>query len=288
MKRIAAAFLFAGILILVLINAAPLKDAAFGATKDFALNVFPALMPSLLIMMLYINGDIAPRSKRLSPALSAAVLGLMTGAPGSARLLLSSKENGDSNAERYFGFCATLSPMFILSYVSELIGDNRAAVLIFISQLITAISGGIFIALSSTPENARGKFIYQRKPFEETLLSCGRAMMCVLSLMILFSVLIRLIIIYMPLTGAARAISHAFLEIAGGAPELADAGINPRTLTSVMGAAVSFGGVCIFAQTAAFLRPLGVSILKAALLRVIQGALGGAICYLLYPFLCAS
>ncbi len=285
MKRIAAAVIFLGLLILVFINAAELKGAALQASKDFALCVFPALMPSLILMMLYIGFDISPRSKRITPALFAALLGLFTGAPGSSRLLLSAYENSDKKAKAYCGFCATLSPMFILAYISQLVGSSRTGLLIFSVQLLTAICGGIFTSLSYKCVTNKPSYRYTRKPLEEILLSCTRAMLCVLSLMILFSVLIKLADIYLPLGGRMGAYIHAFLEIAGGAPKLAACGLSRRALAGVMGGAVSFGGVCVFIQASAFLSPLGVSLKKAAFLRLSQGVVGGALCYLLYPYI---
>jgi sporulation integral membrane protein YlbJ len=296
-----------------------LKSAQEGLNLFLAV-VLPSLLPFMVCANLFIeSGAAASAGRLLNPlmrplfacpgeAAFALTAGLLAGYPTGARIALDLHEKGligVEDARRTGILASSCGPVFMLGAVGAgLLGNPAAGWLIALSHWIAVIVTGLAFSVGGdrsrsrvhAPETQAAAPMMEAlgasiKKTVETLWAVG-------GYIVLFSVVAGLLkhynILY-PLASAASPLLRLLgLEPAMAQPLLVGMiemtnGCNAAALSAAalanrcaaLAALVSFGGVCIQAQSMLFLSCVGLSAWKFALSKTVQAAAAFVTCRLL-------
>lgn len=245
-------------------------EAVRTACRGWATGVMPALFPYMVISQLLASS--VPGGALTVP------LSMLGGSPAGARLIAQAgfpKER----AQRLAALCTTASPLFILGTLS---GGWR---MLASHWLGAAVAWG-FVGLLQGKGQAKADVMPQPKPqragLPEIIRDAALAMVSVCGCMAFFSVLSALLSRLLPLTPSFSVLMACVLEMAGGCAMIVSLGLPARLSAALLCAAVSFGGLSIFMQNAAFLKPAGVNLRTQLLARIVHAAASFVLCYLFY------
>ncbi len=292
-------------LILMLAFPAATMDAARQGLLLWAQAVLPALLPYLVCcQLLSATGALSRLGTpldRLSRALlccpgeavPVALLAFLGGSPAGARLIALRHGQGAftrAEAERLACLTGTVSPMFLLGTLPMWMRWPGAGVRLVAAHLIGALVAGLAFARclrSDTlpmPRIVRPTRAPGNLSVGDAVSGAAQAMLTVGGCIVLATVAARLLSCAWPgMPPGVAAGAHALLEMAGGSAALIALPLSPRALLALVSAAVSFGGLSILAQNAAFLAPLGVraSVLLSA--RLLHAGIAAVLAWLLAP-----
>ena len=229
-------------------------EAAGDALGLWPRSVAPVLGPFMACMLMItsrVGGGIVPRI----------ILGWLCGSPGGARLMQTVRPRGKT-ALRCAAFTGTMSPMFLLGTVSGWLQSPEGGRILLVCHLLGALLTGLCLPGKGQADRAAPAPLPLGQALRETALALLAIALC----MMLGAV-------------AARMVSCALqcaLEVTSGARALIQ--LRPALLLPPLCAAISFGGLSLLMQNAAFWQESGVSPLDLCLLRLVHGLLAGALC----------
>lgn len=243
-------------------------EAARAACRQWATGVLPALFPYLVLSRLLLG---AAGGGALTVPLA-----MLAGSPAGARLLAL---GGPSRAsQRRAALCATASPLFLL-------GTLSGGALMLSAHWIGALAAyGFAACFPVRAENAASSASPPAAALPEILADSALAMLPVCGCMVFFSVVTALVEALFPLPPALGAALAAFLEMAGGCARISALALPSRLTRALLCAAVSFGGLSVFMQNAAYLRRAGADLRIQFAAKVVHAVVAFGVCWQGEPF----
>lgn len=298
--RLPLCFLFCGILLWFLWDAAAIRSAVTEALLLCATSVIPAMFPFLVVSNLLIMlglGDL------LSPAFAAVMSRLfrLPGAAGSALLLgltggypIGAKTAADlyrsgrltrEETQRLLTFCNNANPAFFLSVLGAGVFHSvRVGLYLWLIHLLSALLSGWFLCRNRTG-SSRIQCPPIRKansdPFSVLWVSAvGSALQGILSIcafVVIFYVLTRPLASLPGLWGSA---ATGILELFSLMPRLSNDSANLILVSALSG----WGGLSVLCQTASMLAGTGLSISSCIKGKLLQGLFSALFAALLILF----
>ena len=296
MKRIV--FILCAFMCALLIAFNPTATAA--AKEGFALwrdAVLPALLPFFICASIMRETGLL-NARGIIPMF---LLAFISGAPSGARLCASFDAYPPTQRTFLAAALNTISPMFICgAFAAAMMNMPAIAWPILISQLAVSAIFTFIIVKRCNPPHSTVTQPAESTPANLLVRGVSDSMVSLLSIcgtIVFFMVIIRLLehirimdIIALPLRALcsllrlneeiADVLLTGTLEITAGSSKLAQAGINARITCGAGAYLFSFGGLCVMAQSAMFMR---IEIKRYLGLKFIQGLLAGALAYLIFP-----
>ncbi len=264
------------------------KGYAYAITdgiKLWAACVLPALFPyffaTTVLSSLSVTGKFA---KKLSPLTEklfnasglmgyAFSLSATSGYPVGAKTVADLKKSGlisETEAVRASTFCSSPSPMFLIASVGSItFNDRKFGVCLFISNLLAAVTTGIFFSFykrKDAPTRETLTFKRADNVLYNGVYSAVISILVVGGLIALFSVITAILTDFnalKPITAfiglftddesVKNGIAAGLLECTGGLKILSSAK-NAVKVLPVAAALSGFGGCCVLAQSAAYLK----------------------------------
>ncbi len=283
----------------------------------FLTVVLPSLLPFMVCAQLFIeSGAASAAGKALNrlmrplfacPGESAFALtaGLLAGYPTGARLALDLYEQGlisKQDAARTGLLASSCGPVFMLGAVGAGLLQNPAAGwLILISHITAVLLTGVLFSIGGNrtagsvvqPPSAMGRPMMEA--FGEAVKKTVFTLWTVGGYIVLFSVLSALLKRYNLLVPAASALAPVLkllgleqslaaplaigaIEMTNGCNAVAAAQATLANRCAAMAVLVSFGGLCIQAQSMLFLSGAGLSFGRFLLMKTAQAAIAFAAC----------
>ena len=240
-------------------------EAAGDALGLWPRSVAPVLGPFMACMLMItsrVGGGIVPRI----------ILGWLCGSPGGARLMQTVRPRGKT-ALRCAAFTGTMSPMFLLGTVSGWLQSPEGGRILLVCHLLGALLTGLCLPGKGQADRAAPAPLPLGQALRETALALLAIALC----MMLGAVAARMVSCALPnLPQAVSCVLQCALEVTSGARALIQ--LRPALLLPPLCAAISFGGLSLLMQNAAFWQESGVSPLDLCLLRLVHGLLAGALC----------
>lgn len=265
MRRLTAA-LFGALCGAMLAFPQQAAQAALDALTLWARSVAPVLFPFMLCAVM-----ISSRIRAGGAQLTA--LAWLCGSPGGARLITPLAPQG-ARALRCAAMTGTMSPLFLVGTVGAWLQSGAAGWRVLGCHLGGAWLAGLCFGRGKEPPAAPAPV-----PLGRAMTDCATALLSVAGCMALGSVAAAMGACALPRLPAGAAVAlRCALEVTGGVHALAETALPLRV--PLICAAVSFGGLSILLQNAAYWRTCGVSLGRLALLRLLHAAIAFCLCLL--------
>lgn len=264
-------------------------------------TVIPSLYAMMIVSGLIIKSGLLKKISRYTGSIGRVLFGMngeeaavflfsmVAGYPVGARMigeLYVSGRIGRRRAELLCGLCFGAGPAFVFGCISRQLYGSEA---VGRTILISTAAANILLALMMSPYLRRSCVMLPAKENTENrqsifvgcTISAGRAMAEVCFMIMAFAVIAGMLGdagifgLFGRYGGAARAVLD--VTAVGGFPR------GDYTLLPLICGLVSFGGVCVAAQTAA-VNSGSLSVAPMLIIRVISGAASYGICRLIMPF----
>lgn len=296
--------------------------AARGGLSLWLDNVLPALLPFAVgINILGALGFTRFLGVLLEPLMRplfrvpgvggfALITGLMSGSPLGAKVTAALRKDGlisAAEARRLVGFTNNCGPLFIIGAVGVgLFGDAATGYFIFVVHMLAALAVGLVFRCFGTDKVERIKKGLLTRACAEmregraktgfggilatSVTDAMETMLLVGGFIILFAVIIGIgqaMGLFAALAGffnAEQLVAGAatgFLEITAGARDLA--GVGGRGALIAAAAVISWGGLCIHAQSLGFISKTDIGAAPYILGKSLHATFAAALAFLLYP-----
>ncbi len=298
LRRTGAVWIY-GLLLLLLVFAAQTRQAAQESLQLCAAALLPALFPfSVAVQLLQSTGADRPLARLLRrplgwlglPAGAAAPIlcGLIGGYPIGLQALAGAVQAGQlrwHEAIRVSQICNNAGPAFVLGAAGlSLFGSARAGLSLWLVQLIAFLLSAILLRAFAAghPAEVQSPPRVERpasapsltRALPEAVRSSALAMLSVCGFVLFFGSL-RALLQQLPLPDGLLAVLSAASELAGGLFSLAVFAPAPRfVLSSIL---LSWGGLCVHFQGAAFLQAAGLPLRPYLSGKLLQSACAGLI-----------
>lgn len=244
--------------------------AARSSCHAWASQVMPALFPYMVLSRLFLSA--------MSGKLLLVPLAMLGGSPVGANLVQAA-QYPPQKTQRLAALCTTVSPLFILGALS---GGWQMLLSHWLGAGIAWACVRLPQGRLNNKKNDTGTHPPPQTHLAEVMRGAALAMIYICGYMVLFGVVSSLVTHAFSLPTWAHAFLSSVLEMAGGCIQIQALGLPSHQTAPLLCAAVSFGGLSIFMQNAAFLRPSGVPMGKQLWVKIIHGAAAYGICRLLY------
>lgn len=265
-------------------------------------RLIPSLFPFMVISDLLIKSDCADMLGKLMkrplrllfnlpPSASCAwLLGTVCGFPIGAKLTAKACERGEisrDEASLLLALSSAASPAFVIGAVGRgILQSERVGLFLYLLHIavgfsvcillrhILPIKEAVVAPKRSHARNSSGA----AESFTSSLQSAALAMLCVSGYVVFFSVLcdyLRLIPI-IENNNVLRAIAISFVEMTGGTNAAGE--LCGSLKLSICGFAVSFSGISVLAQSAAFAAPQGIELGRLIISKLLSGIITAIIC----------
>ena len=232
---------------------------------------------------------------RISPAGSSAfILGIVSGYPLGAITageLYANSYLSKTEAERLLAFCNNSGPLFILGSVGIAIYTNiRYGIALYIAHIIAALTVGILFRFygrnrhSAPPTRMTSPDRSVGEIFDIALQNGIRNILTVCGAVLFFSVLSRLVLDILPLSGYASAIVSGLLEFVTGTVKISGLTIpvaQKLVLTSII---VGFAGISVHAQVMAVIAKYHLSLAPYIVGKALHGLIAGLYMFIYLHF----
>lgn len=244
-------------------------------------TVLPALMPFMMISGFMMKERITePLNRLFGPVLSVlfsipyrmcypVVVGFLSGFPVGAKVTGQMYRNGEiskEEAEYLISFCNNASPMFLISFIGVECLHLRVPAEIFVFILFSAWVSS-FYSRRKYHISKNGKTCVPRQAarpgiveaLDESIMDSFVTMTKIGGYILLFSILIRAILEFVPVDHSLKYIIIGCLEITAGGKVFSGISFVPWLKYSIFVGLCAFGGISSMFQTASVLRQTGLS-----------------------------
>ena len=232
---------------------------------------------------------------RVSPAGSSAfILGIVSGYPLGAITageLYANSYLSKTEAERLLAFCNNSGPLFILGSVGIAIYTNiRYGIVLYVAHILAALTVGILFRFygrnrhSAPPTRMTSPDRSVGEIFDISLQNGIRNILTVCGAVLFFSVLSRLLLDILPLSGYASAIVSGLLEFVTGTVKISGLTIpvaQKLLLTSII---VGFAGISVHAQVMAVIAKYRLSLAPYIVGKALHGIIAGLYMFIYLHF----
>ena len=223
---------------------------------------------------------------RVSPAGSSAfILGIISGYPLGAITageLYANSYLSKSEAERLLAFCNNSGPLFILGSVGIAIyADIRYGIVLYIAHIIAALTVGILFRFygrnrhsapptrMTTPPRSVGEI------FDISLQNGIRNILTVCGAVLFFSVISRLFMDLLPVSGNLYAMLSGVMEFVTGTVNVAGLNISIMQKLVMTSIIVGFAGISVHAQVMAVIAKYNLSLAPYIVGKALHGVIAG-------------
>ncbi len=209
------------------------------------------------------------------------LVGILGGYPAGAQAVAESYKDGKINlqeANHLLRFCNNAGPAFIFGVIGAILGDIRLCFLIWLVHICSAIITGMLFAAPNI-----GQMQQKRKNFSivVALDKTVKTMAKICGWVILFRIIItfadRYLMQYLPTD--IMAILCGILELSNGCIRLA--GYDAFSIFVIASFILSFGGICVWMQTASIIKPL--KMYNFCIGKGLQSMISIILCFLVAP-----
>ena len=286
-------------LILILINPQRYMDATTDGLALFVGKVFPTLFPFMIICKILTMIGVGNLMSRImkkpvqtlynTSSISGYImtLSMLSGYPIGAKLVADFVNDGEltiEDAKCIISFTSTSGPLFILGTIGiKMLGDYKAGVLILASHFISTLLNGLLYRGDYKEVNKLDLISFNDSDFFTQSVSSSINSILIVGANIIFLNLfivvlndmevLELLSALLGFCGIDKCIStgivSGLIEITRGASIISET-INIKDTIVPISTIVSFGGVSVFLQSMAFLKPIGISARYYLLTKVSQ------------------
>lgn len=186
-------------------------------------------------------------------------LGLLSGYPVGAAMVSQAAQSGrisKQDAKRYLSFCSNTGPSFIFGIGAGLFPGIGSCAVLWLIQILSAVMVGIL-----TPGKSHKAGFKNQSPLslQQALRNAVSTMAAICGWVILFRVLITMLErwVLWCIPESAQILLRGILELANGIVSLSQIG-NLGLRMILFSALLSFGGICVYMQTASVVRELSM------------------------------
>lgn len=268
--------------------------------------VVPALFPFFVFSKLLtdlgffkkFNRLAAPLTKKLFAAPPAAgyifVVSIISGYPVGAKMIQEYYDKGaltSRQCRKIATFTSTSGPLFILGTVGgKFLGDATLGIILFVCHIMSAIICGVMFRGFYKDDAETGNIQTHESSdiLGNSVYSAISGIMTVGAFICLFYILTDMLFA-LPLSWAANglfdgnpalpAFLRGVMEITGGCQQLSAIGLSKKTVAVLCGTLISFGGLCVMAQSFVFLKKCGVTLRQMLAVKCLQAAVAALLTF---------
>jgi len=241
-------------------------SSAQQALSLFSLSVLPALLPFTACMLLFTSGQ----TFSMPPLILLSFLG---GSPAGARLFQDAHMS-PLQARKAAAQTGVMTPTFFLGTLSLWLQSAQAARLLLCCHLLAALLAGCFFK----GEKNSARLSLPPLSFGGALAQAAQAMLTAGVCIVMGSVASRMVFCLFPsLPALYRTLIQCLLEVTSGAKQLASLP-SPLQLP-LLSAFLSFSGLSILLQNAAFWGKHGISPFTLAGMGLLRGCIAFLLCF---------
>ena len=257
-------------------------------------TVFPSLFPFIFLSGLLTDATAGLSISFLKPlgrlcgipagSESIFLAGILGGYPAGAQAVAQQYKAGHislQQANHLLRFCNNAGPAFIFGIIGSILRDIRLAFIIWIIHILSAIITGWLFA--GKYESCRISQLKSNFNVVSALHKTVQTMAKICGWVILFRILISILDYYVleHLPANIGTIICGILELSNGCIRLKNMDIAYIFVVSSL--LLSFGGICVWMQTASIIKPL--NLLNFCLGKCVQSVISVLICFILSPLL---
>lgn len=277
----------------------------------WALTVLPSLLPFLFLTLLFCKTQTPQKiATKLSPVCKflynaggesayVQLMSFLSGYPIGAKLIEELYRLGQidkNSATKMSVFCSTSGPSFIIGCVGvNMLHDKKAGLILFASHILAAVLNGI-IFRKSFNNDAIDRLLIKKTPSENILYECAAeaslsaiTVGTLIAVFYVFSQILGDLNVTLPLNNLlffvlkdktlSQAATYGLFECTKGC--LVASKANSKLALPIIEWLISFGGISVIVQSAAFLSNAKVKISFFILGKILQAFTSFAICYIL-------
>ncbi len=310
LKKLIFTLIVVAVASVVLINSNAVRDSVADSIEICLNSIVPSLMTFMTVATFIADSDCADVLAGVlgSPVrlllnlprncTKAIILSMLGGYPCGAKIISDMLKNGETDletAQRMLRFCINASPAYIVSAIGVgLFGSARVGAIICISHLLSSLLIGIVFRGKKITEKP---YLKQTRPklsecFVKSVFDSTTAMLYISGFTITFSTLLTLldetgitqgfITLLQPLTHNAetsRSILYVLFDVVAGSHSCIDC--PPLTALLLCSAAVSLGGMSIWAQVAFYLSRHKINFFDLIFFRLLHAVLTTTATYII-------
>ena len=276
-------------------------NAAREGLEIWLFNVFPSLLPFMIIANLLRKFSINFFSKIFSPVMrifnlpksagAAFALSFFSGYPIGAKIISEMHIEGHidkKSAQNAIGFMNNAGPLFILGAISTMLNSINIAYFLLFINFLSALILGFFLGIFNKNNNIIKKnsnINIKNKPFYEEFIDSAinamQSMMLIGAFIIIFSILSAIFSKIVLIDGLSYAILSSIIEITKGAYILSQMQIS-RLIISIMAAIIAFGGLSILFQSSIFIKNANLDIKIYMIHKILHAIIAFALAWIFY------
>lgn len=253
----------------------------------WALNVLPALFPfavlSTIAVKFFPKGKISPCKALFGVRCDDVyVVSLLCGYPLGAKCIADSNLDSQT-ATQICSFCSSASPVFVVATVgAKLLQSTTAALILLAAHLLSTVVNGILYRKKSDFQTEL-QSEFQMADIGNTVTSSALSVISVGGLIALFYMLTDMVKSFLPQPlsqSLALNFTLGLLEMTNGIISVCNS-CDLFCATVLSSFLMSFGGMCVFAQSMAFLSAKQVKVSRFLQMKLTQGFVATILSFLL-------
>ena len=280
-----------GLFIFMILSAETVTSGAKAGIELCIYTVLPALFPFILIATVLTDITAGCSVTFLKPlrrfcgipegAENIFLLGILGGYPTGAQAVTKNYRDGkitQQEAEHLLRFCNNAGPAFIFGVIGNILNNFGICLLIWAIHIGSAIITGMLFA---RPVNSHMTIGKKNISFTDALDRTVKTMGKICGWVILFRIVIAFIdkYLYVVFPTDVTLILCGILELSNGCIRLN--GLDTLSIFIITSFMLSFGGVCVWMQTASIIKPLRMR--NFCIGKFVQSIISVLLCFLIAP-----
>ena len=290
------------IFLFIFVYSNTVKETIVFGINTWLYSLFPSMFPILLISkimiqynlietMTYLFGRIIEKLFRLNRKASFVIItSLFTGFPTGSiytKELLLNKEISIEEANKLISISSFANPLFVISFIGDNLLNNKA---LGISIYIIHVLSGLLLGIINKPNNKSNNISKLNKSSDSfinilihSINDSFKILINILGILLFFLIIISIINTFLPNNLISLAIK-SLLELTTGVIYISKTKLNIRLKASLIGAILSFNGICIHFQIKSIIDNTHIKYSKYLYARIIHSILCFIIIYFLTYF----
>ena len=269
-------------------------------------SLFPFFVCSNLLCALGLTAKLSKPAKQIMQPLfrvggggvGALIMGFIGGYPTGAQNIASLYASGQiskAEASQLLKFCCACGPAFLIGVVgSHMFGSTQTGILLYLIHAICAIITGVLLrpkipTIASNTQETQASPPTFSAAFTQSVKKAGASSLQVCMFVVTFRVLLELLLFFLP--DKLDLFAAGVLELSSGITRIKEIPIPQTTALTLISFFAGFGGIGVYAQTAALLSDVQLPVkgyLSAKLLHAILCAVGTFVMFSLFPTLAGT